>query len=81
MNAIAAAAQQGKEAAKIARTDPLACAVEALTQLETSGTPKGKLVITPGSHAQETTGDGFVLPLQVGSLWPGFPRPHAHAIT
>ncbi len=50
MNAIAAAAQQGKLAAKIARTVPLTGAVAALTDLETTGTPKGKLVITPGSH-------------------------------
>jgi NADPH:quinone reductase-like Zn-dependent oxidoreductase len=50
MNAIAGAAEQGKLAAKIARTAPLTDAVEALTDLETKGTPKGKLVITPGSQ-------------------------------
>jgi NADPH:quinone reductase-like Zn-dependent oxidoreductase len=49
MNGITDAAQRGKLAAKIARTAPLADAVEAITELETKGTPKGKLVITPGS--------------------------------
>jgi NADPH:quinone reductase-like Zn-dependent oxidoreductase len=47
MNGIAGAAKQGKLAAKIARTVPLTDAIEALTDLETKGTPKGKLVITP----------------------------------
>jgi NADPH:quinone reductase-like Zn-dependent oxidoreductase len=49
MNGIAGAAKQGKLAAKIARTVSLTEAVGALTELETKGTPKGKLVITPGS--------------------------------
>jgi NADPH:quinone reductase-like Zn-dependent oxidoreductase len=49
MNGIADAAARGKLAAKIGRTVPLADAVEAITELETKGTPKGKLVIMPGS--------------------------------
>jgi NADPH:quinone reductase-like Zn-dependent oxidoreductase len=49
MNGIADAAARGKLAAKIGRTVPLADAVEAITELETKGTPKGKLVIIPGS--------------------------------
>ncbi len=45
MNGVANAARQGKLSPKIARTVPLAGAIEALTELETKGTPKGKLVI------------------------------------
>jgi len=51
MNGIADAAKQGTLAAKIARTVPLTDAVEALTDLEMTGTPKGKLVITPDPQA------------------------------
>jgi NADPH:quinone reductase-like Zn-dependent oxidoreductase len=50
MKGIADAAQEGKLAPKIARTVPLTDAVEAITELQTKGTPKGKLVITPGSR-------------------------------
>jgi len=46
MNGIADAAQRGALSPKIARTVPLADAIDALTELETKGTPKGKLVIT-----------------------------------
>jgi NADPH:quinone reductase-like Zn-dependent oxidoreductase len=49
MNGIAGAAGQGKLTAKIARTVSLTEAVAALTDLETMGIPKGKLVITPGT--------------------------------
>jgi NADPH:quinone reductase-like Zn-dependent oxidoreductase len=42
---ITEAAERGGLAPKIARTVPLAQAVAALTELETTGTPKGKLVI------------------------------------
>jgi NADPH:quinone reductase-like Zn-dependent oxidoreductase len=45
MAAVAEAANSGKLAPKIARTVPLSGAIDALTELETKGTPKGKLVI------------------------------------
>jgi NADPH:quinone reductase-like Zn-dependent oxidoreductase len=46
MAGITDAAQQGRLIPKIGRTVPLADAIEALTELETTGRPKGKLVIT-----------------------------------
>jgi NADPH:quinone reductase-like Zn-dependent oxidoreductase len=46
MAGITHAAEQGKLVPKVARTVPLTDAIEALTELETKGTPKGKLVIT-----------------------------------
>jgi NADPH:quinone reductase-like Zn-dependent oxidoreductase len=49
MKGIADAAREGKLAPKIARTIPLTNAVQAITELQAKGTPKGKLVITPGS--------------------------------
>ncbi|OBH07341.1 hypothetical protein A5695_03010 [Mycobacterium sp. E1747] len=45
MAGIAEAAQRGKLAPKVARTVRLSDAIAALTELETRGTPKGKLVI------------------------------------
>lgn len=45
MAGITAAAERGSLTPKIARTVPLADAIEALTELETKGRPKGKLVI------------------------------------
>lgn len=45
MAGIAAAAQRGKLVPKVARTVRLSEAIAALTELETRGTPKGKLVI------------------------------------
>ena len=45
MTGITEAAEHGKLTPKIARTVPLCGAIEALTELETKGTPKGKLVI------------------------------------
>jgi NADPH:quinone reductase-like Zn-dependent oxidoreductase len=49
MAGISEAAEQGKLVPKIARTVSLANAIPALTQLETAGLPKGKLVIVPTS--------------------------------
>jgi NADPH:quinone reductase-like Zn-dependent oxidoreductase len=46
MAGITEAAQQGGLVPKIGRTVPLSRAIPALTELETAGTPKGKLVIT-----------------------------------
>lgn len=46
MRGITAAAEQGALAPKIGRTVPLTDAIAALTELETKGTPKGKLVVT-----------------------------------
>jgi NADPH:quinone reductase-like Zn-dependent oxidoreductase len=46
MAGITGAAQQGRLIPKIGRAVPLADAIEALTELETTGRPKGKLVIT-----------------------------------
>jgi len=45
MAGITEAAEQGKLVPKIGRTVPLSEAIPALTELETAGTPKGKLVI------------------------------------
>ena len=45
MARITEAAEQGKLVPKIGRTVPLSEAIPALTELETAGTPKGKLVI------------------------------------
>jgi NADPH:quinone reductase-like Zn-dependent oxidoreductase len=45
MAGITKAAEQGKLVPKIGRTVPLSEAIPALTELETAGTPKGKLVI------------------------------------
>lgn len=47
MNGIAEAARRGALAQKIGRVVPLGDAIEAITELETTGTPKGKLVIVP----------------------------------
>lgn len=47
MTGITEAAERGSLTPKIARTVPLSEAIEALTELETKGTPKGKLVIQP----------------------------------
>jgi NADPH:quinone reductase-like Zn-dependent oxidoreductase len=47
MAGIAKAAASGELAPKIARTVPLSEAIPALITLETAGSPKGKLVITP----------------------------------
>ena len=47
MDCIVEAAEQGKLAPTIGRTVPLSEAISALTELETAGTPKGKLVIVP----------------------------------
>jgi NADPH:quinone reductase-like Zn-dependent oxidoreductase len=46
MAGITDAAQQGRLIPKIGRTVALADAIEALTELETTGRPKGRLVIT-----------------------------------
>jgi NADPH:quinone reductase-like Zn-dependent oxidoreductase len=46
MAGITDAAQQGRLIPKIGRTVPLADAIEALTELETTGRPRGRLVIT-----------------------------------
>lgn len=48
MTGIAKAAERGCLAPKIARVVPLAEAIAAITELETTGNPKGKLVIVPG---------------------------------
>lgn len=48
MSGIAEAAERGDLAPKIARIAPLSDAIAALTELETTGQPKGKLVIVPG---------------------------------
>jgi NADPH:quinone reductase-like Zn-dependent oxidoreductase len=45
MAGITEAAEHGNLTPKIARTVPLASAIDALTELEAKGTPKGKLVI------------------------------------
>jgi NADPH:quinone reductase-like Zn-dependent oxidoreductase len=45
MAGITEAAEQGKLVSKIGRIVPLSKAISALTELETAGTPKGKLVI------------------------------------
>ena len=45
MAGITEAAELGKLVPKIGRTVPLSEAIPALTELETVGTPKGKLVI------------------------------------
>ena len=47
MKAISDAAEQGKLIPKIGRIVPLTEAIPALTELEVTGTPKGKLVIVP----------------------------------
>jgi NADPH:quinone reductase-like Zn-dependent oxidoreductase len=47
MSGIAEAAERGDLAPKVARVVPLSEAVAALTELETLGQPKGKLVIVP----------------------------------
>jgi NADPH:quinone reductase-like Zn-dependent oxidoreductase len=47
MAGIAKAAASGELAPKIARTVPLSEAIPAIVALETTGSPKGKLVITP----------------------------------
>lgn len=47
MAGTAAAAERGDLAPKIARVAPLSDAIAALTELERSGQPKGKLVIVP----------------------------------
>lgn len=46
---ITTAAEHGALAPKIGRTIPLSEAIPALIELETAGTPKGKLVIVPAS--------------------------------
>gem|GEM_PF-4435127 len=46
MTGISHAAQRGSLVPKIARVVPLSDAIDALTEIETKGTPKGKLVIT-----------------------------------
>jgi|SRR5580658_7261814 len=48
MAGIADAAERGLIAPKVARVAPLSEAIAALTELETTGQPKGKLVIVPG---------------------------------
>ena len=47
MAGITEAAEQGKLVPKIGRVAPLSEAIAALTELETTGLPKGKLVIVP----------------------------------
>ncbi|MGZ6019870.1 MAG: NADP-dependent oxidoreductase [Phenylobacterium sp.] len=47
MAGVTTAAEQGKLVPKIGRTTPLSEAIAALTELETTGQPKGKLVIVP----------------------------------
>ena len=47
MAGVTEAAEQGKLVPKIARVVPLSDAVAALTEMETTGLPKGKLVIAP----------------------------------
>jgi NADPH:quinone reductase-like Zn-dependent oxidoreductase len=49
MAGVAKAAEEGKLIPKISRTVPLAEAIPALTELETTGLPKGKLVIVPSA--------------------------------
>jgi NADPH:quinone reductase-like Zn-dependent oxidoreductase len=44
---IAEAAEQGKLLATISRIVPLSEAISAVAELETTGSPKGKLVIVP----------------------------------
>lgn len=48
MAGIVDAAVQGKLVPKIARTVPLPQAIPAIVELETTGSPKGKLVVVPG---------------------------------
>jgi NADPH:quinone reductase-like Zn-dependent oxidoreductase len=47
MAGIAEAAEQGKLVPAIGRTAPLSEAISAVVELETTGLPKGKLVIVP----------------------------------
>jgi NADPH:quinone reductase-like Zn-dependent oxidoreductase len=44
---VAEAAEQGKLVAAIGRVAPLSEAISAIVELETTGAPKGKLVIAP----------------------------------
>ena len=49
MAGITEAAELGALTPKIARTVPLSTAIPALTEFETSGSSKGKLVIVPAT--------------------------------